>query len=529
MAERDGFIKGAAVLALAGLVSKLMGAAYRIPFARIVGAEAMGIYQMAYPIYTIVLALSTAGVPVAISILVSEKISKGDTYGAKRVFKMSLTLLAFVGLFFSMALVVGADVLTQQVLREPRALPAVQAIAPAIFITSVMSAIRGYFQGQQIMYPTAISQIIEQFVRVSTVFLGVWLFNKNIALVAAGATFGAVTGSGAGLFFLAYYLLRTKNNRPAAKPSYPQERKRSLVKRIVIIALPLSLGNLIMPIMHLIDAAVVPRALQAAGYGVTRSTELFGQFTGMAGTLVNLPTIITLSLAVSLVPAVAESVSEGSIDTVTRRINAALRVSIILMLPAAAGLWVLAQPISVFLFDIREVSVSLSFLAWGVIFLGLYQVTAGALQGMSKPVIPVINLIAGAVVKLFVSLWLTAIPAAGIRGAAIATVLGFITASGLNYLSLKRIVGGLNISSHLLKPLLAVIIMITTSAMAYARFSSAWGNSIGVLLAVILAAVVYIFSLVLLGAVEPRDVRMIPLVGVKLAAILTKLGLRGGK
>ncbi|WP_366923344.1 polysaccharide biosynthesis protein [Metallumcola ferriviriculae] len=524
MTGRDGFIRGAAILALAGFISKSIGAFYRIPFARLVGGEGVGLYQMVYPIYTVVLALSTAGIPVAISVLVAEKTAQGDYYGANRIFKVALILLSVASLLFAAALMMGADFLATEVLKEPRAQLAIKAIAPAIFITGVMSSLRGFFQGQQVMHPTAISQVLEQSIRVITVFIAVFVYSGNITLIAAGATFGAVTGSAVGLAFLIWYFLRKRNTDFKRIGFLPQERKRVLVKRIIVIALPLSLGNLIMPIMQLIDAVVVPQRLRAAGYAVNRATELFGQFTGMAGTLINLPTIITLSLAVSLVPAIAEASSRGYLEQAAHRGNAALRVTTVLLLPAAAGLWALAEPISIFLFSISEVGVPLRYLAGGVVFLGLYQVTAGVLQGMSKTYIPVINLFIGAAVKLLLSYWLTAIPTVGIRGAAMSTVLGFFTAFMLNYLSLKIFLPGMAIKRYLFKPMLAVTIMTGIVVFSYGRFLLLWGNAIAVMGVIIIAVFAYLIMLAGTGALRLKDVEALPFAGSRIIKILVRLG-----
>ncbi|MBO8169793.1 MAG: polysaccharide biosynthesis protein [Thermoanaerobacteraceae bacterium] len=524
---RHGFVRGAAILAAAGFISKLMGALYRIPFARLVGGEGVGLYQMAYPLYTVVLALSTAGIPVAISILVSEKLAVGDRYGARRVFKVSLAMLAGAGAFFSLLLAASAKTLAYHVLSEPRAAAPITAIAPAIFVTSIVSALRGYFQGYQVMHPTAISQVLEQLVRVTTVFFAVFIFlPRSITLVAAGATFGAVTGSAAALVFLVWYLFAMhRTNKVSRVPVFPQERKRELVMRIGTIALPLSLGNLVMPISQMIDALVVPQRLRIAGFAATRATELFGEFTGMAGSLINLPTIVTVSLAVSLVPAISQALAKGNTAVVSRRINAALRISIILMLPAAAGLWALAEPIALLLYDIREVGIPLAYLSWGVFFLGLYQMTSGALQGLGKTYIPVINLFLASAAKFFLSYWWTAVPWLAIRGAALATVFGFAMAFLLNYLALKILVTGVHFKCFLLRPLPAVAVMAVSVIAAYKWLDLIFGNTVATLASVGLGAVIYVLVLGLFGVFRVQDLHDLPFVGHKLIRLLVKLGI----
>ncbi len=326
----QSFLKGAFILSIAGLIVKLMGALYRIPLARLIGGEGMGLYQMAYPVYTMILALSTAGIPVAISILVAEKNAKGDYQGGKRVFWVSLILLSIIGAGFSVILYFNSFWLAGNILYDERAFYAIIAISPAIFITAITSAFRGYFQGNQTMIPTALSQVFEQLVRVITVLgLAYFLLPYGIEFAAAGATFGAVTGSiAAVLILMVFYIVQRGEGK--SKSSYNYLKKESVISimaRIALIAVPLSIGGLVMPVMQLIDATIVPLRLQAAGFSIARATELFGQFSGMANTLINLPTIITISLAVSLVPAISEAMANKSIQQVKTRIEVALWIT----------------------------------------------------------------------------------------------------------------------------------------------------------------------------------------------------------
>jgi len=169
--EQKSFFKGALILSIAGIISKVLGAVYRIPFARLVGDEGVGLYQMAYPFYTLILAVSTAGIPLAISKLVAERQFRNDQRGIQRVFRLSMVLLLVAGVLASIGLYMSAEYIAVNILKEPRAALSLKANAPAIIFTFAMSTLRGYFQGFQTMTPTAISQVFEQLIRVTTVFL----------------------------------------------------------------------------------------------------------------------------------------------------------------------------------------------------------------------------------------------------------------------------------------------------------------------------------------------------------------------
>lgn len=505
---RQRLYKGTIILALAGFFTKLIGAVYRIPLARLLGAEGMGLYQMAYPVYTMLLALSAAGIPVAISILVADELSRKDRVGANRVLAIALMMMSLVGAIFSFAVYRGAYFFANHILHEPRAYFAMVAIAPAVFFASLSSAFRGYFQGFQEMRPTAVSQIIEQLVRVSTVLILVYiLLPRGLEIAAAGAAFGAVTGAVASLAFL-YFVFRRWRLSYGVVLSSPVGIL-SQGKRLVHIALPLSLGGIVLPLMQVVDASIVPLRLQVAGLSPSQATEQFGQLAGMAMTLINLPAILTVALATSLVPAVYEAYISANRLLLKSRIRTSLRITALLMIPAAVGLWVLAVPISSLLYDLPEVGSPIRFLAPGVVIFGFYQVCAGALQGLGRTYLPAMHLLVGVLVKSYLSYWLVTWPFLGINGAALATVIGFGVAFWLNYRALQRLTGFRVSWSFVGKPALAAAIMAVVVYWTYAVWESFMGNNITTLLAVVVGAITYAAGLLVLGAVEASDLKQL--------------------
>lgn len=520
------FLEGAFILSIAGLVVKLMGALYRIPLARLIGGEGMGLYQMAYPVYTMILALSTAGIPVAISILVAEKNARGDHQGGKRVFWVSLILLSIIGAAFSVLLYLNSFWLASNILYDERAFFAIVAISPAIFITAITSAFRGYFQGNQAMVPTALSQVFEQLVRVITVLgLAYYLLPYGIEFAAAGATFGAVTGSVAAVLVLIilYFMQKGKGIRKTSYSLINKESILSLMVRIALIAVPLSIGGLVMPVMQLIDATIVPLRLQVAGYSIARATELFGQFSGMANTLINLPTIITISLAVSLVPAISEAIANKNILQIKKRIGVAIWITCLICIPAATGLWILATPIAILLYDIAEVGDSIAVLAPVTLLLGLYQTTSGALQGTGKTYLPVKNLLIGIILKGLLNYILVGIPFLGVKGAGIATVIGFSVAFLLNYRDLKKNTGfTIAWYKSIVVPLIGVIIMSFSVLWIYSLLINLLGNSVTVLLSIMVGGITYGMVILFFGGIKAFDLEMIPSVGTRIARLLLR-------
>ncbi|MFI5359792.1 MAG: polysaccharide biosynthesis C-terminal domain-containing protein [Halanaerobiales bacterium] len=535
--KRRSFIEGAAILTAAGMLAKAMGFVYRIFLTRIIGTEGIGLYQVAYPIYTTLLVVSRSGIPIALAKLISDKISRGERKEAFQIFNVSRKLSFSVGLFFSILMILLAKPLTIIFKWGPDAFYPVAAIAPAIFFVSIMATYRGFFQGLQDMVPTAISQIVEQFVRMLTMIsLAYILVRHSLSLAAAGATFGAVTGAIAGLFVLIfiYYKRRKKiwsfvREDPEAYPD--KSRTREIIRDIASLAIPITIGALVQPLMNLVDTIIVPMRL-LAGNITAEPMALFGELTGVAMTLVNFPTIITASLATSLVPSIAEAYALQEATQIKRRTQTGLRLTILISLPAAVGLYVLAEPLTTIIFAVPTAARILRITAWSVVFIGLQETSSAILNGMGRTRIPARNLFVGALVNAFFNYTLTANPRFGIRGAAFGTVFGFAVAALLNLIYVKRYTEfKIDIRALVFKPAIAVTIMGIAVKQAFAILNTlfslftAYHYVIATFLAVLVGIVAYVLLLFITREIKYNDLLMIPGVGEKIARILKKIGL----
>lgn len=531
LVSKDTFLRGALILTIAGIIVKVIGSVNRILLSRLLGGEGIGLYQMAYPIYLLALSVSSAGIPVAISIIVAEKIAHSDYRGANRVFRISLSVLAVTGLIFSFLLYFGAGWLVEnQYVRDARAYYAIAALAPAIFFVTVLSSYRGYFQGLQMMTPTAVSQIFEQLVRVVTMIaLAFILLPQGLEYAAAGASFGAGPGAAAGLLVLLYYYWRQRKVyqiQAQLQADVKQESSIRIISRMVKLALPVSLANIMLPLVSNIDLLIVPARLEVAGFTVEQATELFGYLTGMAVALVNLPTILTASLAASLVPAVSEAFTLGDHKRIYQRTATAMRIANMITIPSFVGMWLLAAPISQMLYGTPNAGTSIAVLSIGIVMLGMGQVTTGVLQGLGHTTIPLINMAISAAVKVVLSWVLTAIPSLGIKGAAWATNADFAVAAVLNIYFVYRYVGFSISLPDTLKAICSAAIMGGVVLLTYdAVMGQLFSNTLATLFAIAIGVGVYGLSLLLLGGVNERDVERVPKVGGKLLAILRKIRL----
>lgn len=538
MSEGKGksFIKGAAILSIAGLIAKIMGFGYRIILARLLKADGIALYALAYPIYTTLLVVSRSGIPVSLAKLVSDRIAKNERKNAFKIFQVGRKLSVVVGLFFSILMALLAKPLVGFLGWNPDAFYPVIALSPAIFTVSIMAAYRGFFQGLQDMKPTAYSQIIEQFIRMITmIFLVYYLtindFGKGLA--AAGATFGAVTGSIAGLFTLLFIYYRKRKDiwKYVQVGSVVNINGWEITKDIANVGIPVTFAALVQPLMNLVDAAIVPNRLQVAGFTIEQADLFYGQLQGFAMVLVNFPTIITISLAASLVPSISEAFALGKHDLVRRRTQTALRFGILLGLPSSLGLYLLASPLTTVIFDSVGAAIPLRIVSWGVIFIALQQITSAILHGSGKNRIPAWNLLVGAIINGILNFFLTAQSSIGIRGAAFGTVTGFAVAAFLNIFFVYRYTHfKIRFIELLLKPIVAVSIMgivVHQGFLFLNRYLSNLTNyhlHISTFSIVFLATVIYFILLLLLNEIRYNDIVLLP-AGKKIANMLKRIGL----
>ena len=528
--KKNSFIQGAVILAVSGIIVKLIGAVSRIYLSRLLGGEGIGLYQMAYPIYLLCLSISTAGLPVAISIMVSERNAIHDFLGGQRILKIALSVLTLTGLLFSVGLYFGSSVLIDHhIVRDPRAYWSLIALAPAVFCATISATMRGYFQGLQNMTPTAVSEVIEQFVRVVTMIgLAIILLPKGLEFGAAGATFGAAPGAAAAILTLGWFYWHDRKHRKmwymSQDKSIVPDSTWNIMKRLFILAIPVSCANIMIPIVSNIDLFIVPKRLEVAGFNVEQATTLFGYLTGMATALINMPTIVTSSMSSSLVPGISEASIKKDFDTIRRRARTALRLASVFTLPAAIGLGVIATPISTMLYATPNAGPCIAVMSIGIFFLGIQQVTTGILQGLGKTAVPFINLIVSGCVKVAFSWNLTAMPQFGVLGAAFATDTDFAVAAALNLLFLYRYMRFNMDYGHLLKVAIASAVM---GVAVYFSFGAIIGaihsNTLSALLAICVGVVVYALGILLTKAIKPEDVRTMPKIGPKLAAIIEKI------
>ena len=523
--EKSGrrFLQGALILTVAGVVVKIIGSLNWIFLSWVLGGEGIGIYQIAFPLYLLALSISDAGIPVAVSILTAERAALQDYRGAQRVFRLSFLLLAVTGFALSLLLYFGADwLIGHRVIRDARAYYSIIALAPAIFLVTLLSSFRGYLQGWQMMTPTAVSQIVEQLLRVFTMLVFArYLLPRGLEYAAGGASMGAGVGALGALGVLVWYYCRLQRKlhekmqlTPAPAESMELVSSRKLLGRIAALALPVSLSSLMLPVVANLDLFIVPLRLEAAGFTVGQATERFGYLTGMAVPLVNLATIVTASLAISLVPAISHAKSLNDSREVMYRTAGAMRLANLTTVPFTVLLCLLAEPVVNMIYHAPGAAGVTQVMAGGIFLLGLHQVTTGVLQGLGRTSIPVVNMGLAAVVKVALNWVLTAIPSLGIQGAGLATLADLGVAAGLNLYFVYRYTGYCFPCGDLLKNVLAAAVMGVFVRFAYGPTLGLLGIPfVAVALVSLLGGLVYIGVMLATGGLIRRDLARIPFIG----------------
>ena len=513
------FVAGAALLGIAGVLVKVLGVFFRIPLTNIISAEGMGYYQTAYPMYILMLTVSSSGLPTAISRMIAERRSTGQYYEAYRVFRVSFKVMLALGLFTSVLIFILAPWITR-LQHEPDAVYALRTTVPALLLCPVMSCYRGFFQGQKSMAPTAVSQVAEQVFRVGIgLALASLLMAKGKPHAAAGASFGASAGALFGLIAVLFMFVRNKPimmaeiKESGRKPIQPV---RVIVRDLLAIAIPITIGASIMPILNWIDTLIVKNVLMNIGFTDVAARTLYGELSGMASPIINFPQVITQAICLSLVPVITDAFKRDDMDFVRKNSALGLRYAALVGMPCSVGMIVLARPIMNLFYSSQPESIDnaaacLACYAAGLFFLSVVHALTGVLQGIGRQGIPVRNLFIGAVVKVIVTYVLTGIPGINVKGAAIGTSCAYVVAAWLNLVAVRRYSGmKLDLKLMVIGPAISSVVMGAAAFAVYRVLSGHSGNAVSTLAAVAAGVVVYVIMVFVTRSVKMEELSSVP-------------------
>ncbi len=532
--KKQSFVQGAFILVIASLIVKVVGAFFKIPLTHLIDDEGMGIFNSAYSIYTVMFIIATAGFPTAISKMVAESLALNRKREAERIFRIAVVILALIGVTGSLVLFYGADMLAG-VIKSESATMAIQAISPAVICVAFMAVFRGYFQGRQNMYPTAISEVVEALGKLIFGYLFAWVFiTHSVEKAAAGAVFGVTMGTVLSFFSLFILFLVYKKNKEQYLRNESTGSYRSLTKKLIRIAVPITIGASVSSLTNLADMFTVMRRLQdivqvtpeflvkyqniiekitdfnGTAISGDLATALYGLYTGKAITLFNFPLTMVVALGMSVVPVIAGALAKGDKNASQRAVNTVLKLTILFAIPCAIGMYVLAAPILQVVFGDSLAATMLQKLAISIVFVSMLQITTSILQAYGRTVVPVVNMFVGGVIKVIVNYNLVAVPSINIDGAPIGTMVCYFTVMSLNmFWILKETKCKFSIIEYVIKPLFAGSVM---GVVTHLLYNGLLGYSTVLALggSIVAAIFVYFAMLVVVRAFMEEDILMLP-------------------
>ena len=542
--KNSSFLMQGIILAAAGIITRLIGIAYRIPVNNILGDEGQGFYGCAFSIYNIALLLTSYSLPLAVSKLVSARVSKKEYKNVMRIFKGALLFAIIVGAVVGIIVFVGAEFIAGEIMSLKLSAYALRVLAPGLFIVAVMGVVRGFFQGMGTMVPTALSQIVEQIVNAIVSIIGASYLlemgkkvkeakeNTSVpyAYGAAGGTLGTVSGALIGLIFLVLVMMLfypTLKRRVQKDKTKNLEGYGDIYSVLLLTIAPVILSTAIYNISETLDQGIFSNIMVAQGHTEKETAELLGMFTGKYNTLINIPLAVANALGASLIPSLTATVASGTKKQIHAKINMVIRFVMMIAIPCAVGFLVLAEPILDLLYN-GNIEIPARMLQLGaitVIFYCLSTVTNAILQGINKMKTPVkhgaislvIHLIGLYIMLVFFKWEIYAVVAGNI--------IFSLSMCILNARALKQAVRyQQEIKRTFLIPLGASAIMGVITFTTYFLIKIALPDTMATILALAFAVLVYGICLLKFGALTADEVVALPK-GASIYKLLVKLHL----
>ncbi len=526
------FLLQGSILAIAQIVSKIVGLIYRIPLTAIIGKRGNDYYGTAFEVYNIILIISSFSIPLAVSKLVAARIAKGEARNAKKVLIGSLAFSAVSGGIAAFIVYFFADFFTGTLLKTPQSVIALKILAPTLFVVAIVGVLRGFFQGLNTTVPSALSQVAEQIVNAIVSIVAAFAlvgYGVKVGKVlgdeeayraaygAAGGTLGTLSGAIIALLFMCFvfFIYEKRFRRKVAKDrTHHNETYRSIIKILVLTIVPVLLSTTLFNISAIIDQGVFKNIANAQGYSASQISEWWGVFSGQYKVLINVPISIASSIAASAVPALTMAYERRDRKTLRSQIHSAYRFIMIFAFPCTVGLMVLAGPIMELLFaDADDTSAMMLIIgSIAVIFYSISSLSNGLLQGINKLRIPVINAIIALVIHLVVLLVLMEFFYLNIYAVIIANAFYAALMCILNAIPLRKSTHARqNIKSTYLIPGIASVIM---GVVVYGSYNLIMlisaSNLISCIISIMLGAICYAVIMLLMRGITRNDLERIP-------------------
>ena len=533
---KQTFMTGVLVIVLSQILIKVLGFVYKLVITNIpeFGDAGNGYYSAGYQIYMLLIAISSMGIPGAISKLVSERRAKGDYKGAHRIFRVAFGLFACIGAVGALMLFFGARFIAYTIIDNPGAEYVIVCLSPSVFFVCISAVIRGYFNGMQNMQATGRSQVFEQiFNCVLTITIVYMLIGTNTVIMAAGSSIATTLATMISFIYLTTFYKRRKKeiwreireNQTDDKDVIDNRTIKNVVKGILALSIPISLGSIISAINRTVDATTVLRGIkESMGYTDEVANYWYGILAGKIDALTSFPLALNIAFSIALIPAISAAIAIGDKKSASKRVSFSMQLTMLIALPCTIGMVVLADPILHLLYpNAPEGAMLLQISAFTIIFTALSQTMNGALQGLGKVFVPAISLGCGCLVKLICNLVLIYNPMFNIYGAAIGSVACHIVASSISFIILSRNIAlDIDIIRFLVKPIIINVIMGILAWGSFVMFNGMLPMSVATICAILVAVLSYVLMVVLFKVLHKEDYYMIP-GGKNIVKVLEKL------
>jgi stage V sporulation protein B len=511
--SKQSFIQGTMILIVVGIITKILGMMNRITLSRVIGAEGMGLYHMAFPTLILMLTLTTGGFPVAISKRIAEAEANNDFARIKQILWISMLCVCGLSFLLSLVLYFGSSAIAKYFLTDQRVIFTLIATAPAISVIGISSVLRAYFQGKLNMIPTASSQFIESLIRViSALLIARWLLPYGIEWSAAGAMIGLLVGELFGMFVLLYYFWQEPHHfKPFVKHSVLKQWFDE-AKRLLQITIPVTGSKIVGSLSLFFEPIIIAQSLALAGLAAASTTSFYGQLAGMAIPILLFPTVLTYSISVTLIPALSEAAASNNAKLVHKRLHQALRLALVTGAPCTVVMYVLAEPLSKLLFNDIEVARFLQMMAPFALFLYFQGPLAATLQALDQAKTALRNTIIGALLKAVTVFALASQPEIGINGVVYAINANMAIVTVLHFISVAKSLSFTMKVMDIVKVGLSMMAMgwLCYEMMMHPVFSNLW---IQFILSLWAGFMVYVLLLAILKIVDKHDMERIPWIG----------------
>lgn len=460
--KKTSFIYGTILLALINFIVRTMGFVYRIILSRMIGSQAIGLYQMIFPFLMVLITLPTAGIPIAVSKLVAGENSLHNRKGVYRVLSLSLLLGGLLAGILTALVSFNMEFITNKILKNQDLYYPLLWTIPAIGLISFSSILRGFFYGLKDIKPPAMAQILEQISRISFVIaLLYYIKPKHPVTAATIAIMGLTVGEFFGLLYLVLRFNFKKLSQYRGKSLPRSDSFFRTVNSILYISVPITVSRLLSVMMQTVNSILIPQRLEASGLTATAAIDTFGKISGMAMPLLFLPFTVTTALVVNIIPNISEELAINNHREISNKTSLALRITLLTAIPVTGIYMVFGGDMATIIFKDPEVGRYLSLISYATLFLCMQNTLSGILHGMGKQISTTINFMLGMLIQLYCTYFLVANPKYGIYGFIIGFILSALVTFILHSIVLLRHVKiKLSLLENIIKPLLCTLLML---------------------------------------------------------------------